>query len=134
MGKREAPASEGDRYKGKSRERKGHALSCPYILEGAAGRGGGGPGPLEIEAAEVAGDVDDFADEEEAGDFAGFHGFAGQFGGVDATGRDFGFFVAFGAGGLDLPGMQIPFNYVQSSVGPGFGRVEFQPAFGETAG
>jgi len=89
---------------------------------------------LEIEAAEVASDVDYFADEEEAGDFAGFHGFAGEFGGVDAAGGDFGFFVAFGAGGLDLPRVQFPFESIQSRVGPGFRRMEFQPAFCEAAG
>jgi len=94
-------------------------------LERAAGGCGGGPGPLEIEAAEVAGDVDDFADEEEAGDFAGFHGFAGEFGGVDAAGGDFGFFIAFGACGADGPGVQFPFERVESDVGPGFWRMEF---------
>ena len=74
-----------------------HGVICG--LQGAAGGGAGGPGPLEVEAAQVAGDVDNFADEEEAGDFARFHGFAGEFVGVDAAGGDFGFFVAFGAGG-----------------------------------
>jgi hypothetical protein len=103
-------------------------------LEGAAGSGGGGPGPLEIEAAEVAGDVDDFADEEEAWDFAGFHGFAGEVGGVDAAGGDFGFFVAFGAGGADGPGVQFRFERVESDVGPSFWRMELEPAFGQAVG
>ncbi len=80
---------------------------------------------MEIEAAEVAGDVDDFADEEEAGNFAGFHGFAGEFGGVHAAGGDFGFFVAFGPGGVDGPGVQFPFEGIESDVGPGFGWMEF---------
>jgi len=100
--------------------------SLPHsILEGATGGGGGGPGPLEIEAAEVAGYVDDFADEEEAGDFAGFHGFAGEFGGVHAAGGDFGFFVAFGAGWADGPGMQFSFEILESKVGPRFRRIIF---------
>jgi hypothetical protein len=60
---------------------------------------------LEVEAAEVAGDVNDFADEEEAGDEGGFHGFTGEFAGVDAAGGDFGFFVAFGGSGRDRPGV-----------------------------
>ena len=79
----------------------------------------------------MAGDVDYFTDEEEAGDFAGFHGFAGEVGGVYAACGDFGFFVAFGAGGLDLPRVQFPFECIQCNVGPGFRRVEFQPAFCE---
>lgn len=41
--------------------------------EGVSCRKSRGPGPLEVEAAEVAGDVDDFADEIEAGHVAGFH-------------------------------------------------------------
>jgi len=89
---------------------------------------------LEIEAAEVAGDVDDFADEEEAEDFAGFHGFAGEFSSVDAAGGDFGLFVTLGAGGLDLPRVQFSFERIQSGVGPGFRPMEFQPAFCEAAG
>lgn len=48
----------------------------PYeALECLPRRVARGPGPLEVEAAEVAGDVDDFADEIEAGGVAGFHRF-----------------------------------------------------------
>jgi hypothetical protein len=63
--------SEGGRYKGRRTQeggasltrarvkRRGHDLSCRYIAEGAVGEGsegaarggGGGPGPLEVEAA-----------------------------------------------------------------------------------
>jgi hypothetical protein len=102
--------------------------------EGTACGGGGGPGPLEIESAEVASDVDDFADEEEAGGFAGFHGFAGEVGGVNAPGGDFGFFVAFGAGRADAPTVQFPFEGVERDVGPGFRRMVFQPTLGEAVG
>jgi len=86
---------------------------------------------LEIEAAEVAGDVDYFADEEEAGDLAGFHGFAGEFSGVYAACGDFGFFVAFRAGRVDGPGVEFRFERIECEIGPGFWRVEFQPALGE---
>ena len=103
-------------------------------LKGAAGGGGGGPCPLEVEAAQVAGDVDDFADEEEAGDFAGLHGFAGEFVGVDATGGYFGFLKAFGARGADFPGVQFPFERFEGGVRPGLWRVVLQPAFGEALG
>ena len=47
----------------------------PHPLNHLTTRMAGGPGPLEVEAAEVAGDVDGLADEIEAGDGAGFHGF-----------------------------------------------------------
>jgi hypothetical protein len=89
---------------------------------------------LEVEAAEVAGYVNDFADEEEAGDEGGFHGFAGEFAGVDAAGGDFGFFVAFGGGGRDRPGMQKFFESIEGRIGVTRGCVEFEPAFGEAIG
>jgi len=38
----------------------------------------------------MAGYVDDLSDEVEARDFAGFHGFGGEFVGVDAPGGYFG--------------------------------------------
>lgn len=64
-------------------------------LERAGGSGGRCPGPLEIEAAQVAGDVDDFAYEKESGDETRFHGFTGEFASVNAAGGNFGLFVAF---------------------------------------
>ena len=42
-----------------------------FDLHAAAGRSAGGSSPLEVEAAEMAGDVHDFANKEETGDFAG---------------------------------------------------------------
>jgi len=86
---------------------------------------GGGPGPLEIETAEVAGDVDDFADEIKARDFAGFHRFAGEFAGVDAAGGDFRFGIAFGAGGKNGPGVEFFFEGGQGRAGPRGWCVEF---------
>ena len=86
---------------------------------------------MKIESAEVTGDVDDFADEEQSADFTGFHGFAGQFGRVHTAGGDFGFVVAFGTGGMDGPGMEFPFECIKSGVGKGFRRVELEPALDE---
>ena len=80
------------------------------ILEGASGGGTGGPGPLEIVAAEMAGDVDDFTDAVEAGDFACCHRFGVEFVGINASGGDFGFFEAFGAGRMDRPGVELLFE------------------------
>jgi hypothetical protein len=54
----------------------------------------GCPGPLEIEAPQPAGDVDDFPDEIKPGDLARLEGFRGQFTGVDPAPRDFGLSVA----------------------------------------
>jgi len=46
-----------------------------FVLDShaAAGRGAGGPSPLEVQAAEMAGDIHDFANKEKTGDCAGFH-------------------------------------------------------------
>src|ERR1039458_4302602 len=66
---------------------------------GLAGGYCGGPGPLEVVAAEPAGDVDDFADEVEARGDAALHGTGVERVGRDAAGGDLGFVVAFGAGG-----------------------------------
>ena len=86
---------------------------------------------MEVEAAEVAGDVDDFADEEEAGDATGFHGFAGEFASVHAAARNFRFFVAFGEGGGDLPRVKLPFESGEGGIRVGARGVEFQPTCGE---
>jgi len=86
---------------------------------------------LKIEAAEVAGDVDDFADEVQARDFSRFHGFAGEFTGVDAAGSDFGFGVAFGACGEDWKGVESFFESGERGVGPRGRSVESEPARGE---
>ena len=86
---------------------------------------------MEVEAAEVAGDVDDFADEEESGDVAGFHGFAGELASVDTACCDFGFFIAFGSGGSDGPGMELLFESGERGIVEGGRGVEFEPAGGE---
>ena len=69
------------------------------MLQRSSRRGAGGPCPLKIKAAEMAGYVDDFADEEQATDLAAFHGLGGEFIRVYAAGGDFGFVIAFGSGG-----------------------------------
>ena len=107
-----------------------------------AGGDGGGPGPLEVVAAEPAGDVDDFADEEEAGDDAALQGAGVERVGVDAAGGDFGFVVAFGAGGREAPGVELAFHFGEGGVGQtaglgvgGMGSgVEGAPAIGHAAG
>ena len=68
-----------------------------------SGRRAGGPSPLEVESAKMTGDVDNFPDEEEAGDLAALHRFRGQFVRVHAAGGDFGFFEALGSGRSNGP-------------------------------
>src|SRR5690606_9452330 len=67
--------------------------------EGGAGGVGGGPGPLEVVAAEPAGDVDDFADEVQAGHVPGLHRRRRQAVGIHAAEGDFRGAVALGAAG-----------------------------------
>src|SRR5271165_4931842 len=65
----------------------------------------------------MASDIDDFADEEEAGDAAGFHGFARELARVHSAGGDFGFFVAFGGGGDESPGVELLFESSERGIG-----------------
>ena len=58
---------------------------------------------MKIEAAEVAGDVDDLADEIKPGDGSGFEGFRGEPRSVDATQRHLRGAIAFGPVRPDAP-------------------------------
>ena len=86
---------------------------------------------MKIETTEMPGDVDDFADEVEAGDFSRFHGFAGKFARVDAAGGNFRFSVAFGACGQDWPSVERFFELGERGVGPRGRRVLIEPTVGE---
>src|SRR5208282_5374944 len=99
--------------------------------ERSARRGTGRPGPLEIEATEMAGDVDDFADEKQAGDFAALHGFGGELVGGDTAGGDFGFLVALGSCGRDRPAVRLIFQVGEGLIRPEGWSVEIEPAVGE---
>src|SRR3981081_1587418 len=63
----------------------------------------GRPRPLKIEAAEMTGDIDDFADEIKSRDGFGLEGLGGKFRRIDAAQRHLGGPVAFGAIGPDVP-------------------------------
>ena len=89
---------------------------------------------MEVVTAKPSGDVDDFSDEVEAGDFLALHGAGIELGGVDAAGSDLGFFVAFGASGCDAPGVELLLHDGEGGVGPVGRLVEFDPAFGEACG
>jgi hypothetical protein len=82
----------------------------------------------------VAGDVDDFADEEEAGNIAGFHGFAGKLAGVHAAGSDFSLLVALSGGGTDGPGVQLLLESTEAMVGESARGVKFEPTRGKAIG
>ena len=82
----------------------------------------------------MAGDVDDFSDEVEAGNVAAFHRFGGELVGVDAARGDFSFFVAFGSCRSDLPRVQLLFEIVQALIRARGWRMQFQPSCGEAIG
>lgn len=82
----------------------------------------------------MAGDVDDFANEEEAGDEKRLHGLAGKLASVDATRGDFGLFVTFAGSRSERPLVQVLFESSEGRIGVGGGRVEFEPALGEAIG
>jgi len=86
-------------------ERREQCMDVVLASQGSSGGRAGGPGPLKVETAEMAGHVDDFADEIKAGNLAAFHGFRGEFSGVDAACGHFGFLVAFGSRWRNWPGM-----------------------------
>jgi hypothetical protein len=54
----------------------------------------------------MAGDVDHFADEVEAGTLAGLHGLRRELRRVHTTGSDFGLLEALGTRRTDVPGVQ----------------------------
>ena len=89
---------------------------------------------MEVVAAEPAGDVYYLADAVEAGDFFGLHGFGVEFGGVDSSGGDFCFGVAFGACGDDAPGVELPLHFLEGWVGPVCGGMEGEPALCHAGG
>jgi hypothetical protein len=105
-----------------------------FLLDRSAGSHGRGPGPLEVEAAEVAGHVDYFADEKETGDVACFHGAGLKIVGVDAAGGDFGFGEALCAGGMEWPMVQAAFAGFEGGVGPAFGCRDLGKMLGEALG
>ena len=104
------------------------------VLYRAAGSGGGGPSPLEIEAAEMSGDIDNFADEEKTRDETRFHGFAGELARVDTACRDFRFFVAFRGARSERPGMELLLESGDACIGVVGGSMKFEPACGEAIG
>lgn len=71
--------------------------------ESGAGGVGAGPCPVEVVAAEPASYIQCFADEVQAGDMAGLHGFGQDAFGIHATNSDFCLWVAFGSGGSWFP-------------------------------
>ena len=103
-------------------------VGCPHksmgrtkrarILQRAPRRCPGGPGPLKVKASELPRNVNDFPDEIQAGDFAAFHGLGRKFVSIDAANRDFGFFVAFGSGGDDLPEVDMFFQVIERIIRP----------------
>ncbi len=86
---------------------------------------------MEVEPAKVAGDVDGFADDKEAGDGAGFHGAGVEVGGVDAAGGDFSLFESLRADGVELTAAELAFAGFKGGVGPTGRRGDFGQVIGE---
>ena len=103
-------------------------------LESTTGGCGRGPSPLKIEAAELAGDVDNLADEEETGNETRFHGFAGEFASAHTAGSDFGFFVALRANRNKRPIVKLLFESSERGIGVVGRGVEFEPTLGQALG
>ena len=82
----------------------------------------------------MSSNVDDFADEEEAGNESGLHGLAGKFAGVDTASGDFGFLVAFRIRRNERPVVQLLFECSERRIGVVGRRVEFKPALGKAVG
>ncbi len=89
---------------------------------------------MEVESAEVAGDVDGFADYEEPGDGAGFHGAGVEVIGVDAAGGDFRLFEALRAYGVELPAAESALGGFEGGVGPAVGGGNLGKVMGKTLG
>src|SRR5215469_9666901 len=111
---------------------KNRSEKLVFDLHAAASCGAGGPSPLEVEAAEMACDVHDFANKEEPGDFAKFHSSAGELTGVHATSGDFGFFITFGTCGCDDPFVNLTLESFERGVRPISWSMEIKPARGKT--
>src|SRR5436305_1193555 len=73
------------------------------------------PGPLEIIAAEPAGDVDRFADRIEAGHGPRRHGLRGEAGGGDAARGHLGLGIAFAAARPEAPVGEPPLGAAQGA-------------------
>src|SRR5579862_1986708 len=87
-------------------------------LQRSPGVGPRRPGPLKIEATEVAGYVDDFANEKQVGDFPALHRFCRKLVGVNAARRHFSFLVSLCAFWRDSPRMRFLLDVSQRGIRP----------------
>src|SRR5947209_18059173 len=89
------------------------------------------PGPLEIVAAEPAGDVDRLADHVEARNPARLHGLGRQLPGIDSAERHLGFRPSLRAGRADLPALEARREIRKRAVRDIGERSRRQAGFGE---
>src|ERR1019366_663101 len=87
-------------------------------LHCSSGRRARGPRPLKIETPELAGHVENFADEKQARDLEAFHRFGRKFVSVDSARGYFGFLIAFGSHRCDGPHMRLQLEIRQRGVRP----------------
>jgi hypothetical protein len=80
----------------------------------------------------MSGHVHNFANKEETGDSAGFHGFAGKFIGVHTAGGDFGFVITFSSCRRDDPFVNLALESFERWIRPIGWSMEIEPARGKT--
>ena len=103
------------------------------LLDRLSGAPSAGPRPLEVVAAQPAGDVHGLADHEQPGDGADRHGLGGEGPGVDSAQRDLGLRVALRARGRDGERVEAGAEGAQDAVGL-FGHRQRREVDGEGGG
>src|SRR5579864_2409509 len=87
-----------------------------------------GPGPLEVEAPEMSGHIDNLSYEVQAQHLAALHRLRGEFVSVDTSSGHFGFLESLCARRTNAPTMNLPLEIGECGIGPCGGCVMFQPA------
>src|SRR5437588_12065289 len=91
-------------------------------------------GPLEVEAAKMARDIDHLTDEIKTGHFAALHALGGEFVSADAASGDLSFSIAFSANRNNLPIVGTALKFVKRVIAPACRRIEIEPAIGQPVG
>ena len=103
-----------------------------FCSGGLAGAEPGCPRPLKVIAAEPAGYIDHFANEEQPRHGASLEGARVECGGIDAAGCHFSLGIAFGACGRNAPGVHLVLECGQRGVAEGL-RVRWNMMQGPSA-
>lgn len=104
--------------------------SSSILRSGVARR----PGPLEVEATQVAGHIQHFTDKVQTRAFQRFHGLGRHFPRVHAAQCHFGGAIAFGAGRYQLPARQFLRDIGHFGVGVLLHWLGLEPVLGQQVG